>query len=78
MDLLLLFSGSFITGLSGAMAPGPLLTITIAYSIKRGFKTGPLIVIGHGILEFLLLLFLIYGPIKILHSHSIIRIIFLI
>lgn len=53
--------GSFVIGLSGAMAPGPLLTITIAESIKRGPWVGPLIVLGHGILELTLVVAIIAG-----------------
>lgn len=43
--------GSFIVTFSGAASPGPVLTITLAESAKRGFKVGPLIVLGHAILE---------------------------
>lgn len=44
-----------MVGLSGAMAPGPVLTVTISESLKRGFRAGPLIVLGHAILEIILL-----------------------
>ncbi len=43
--------GSFLIAFSGAASPGPVLTITLAESAKRGFKVGPLIVLGHAILE---------------------------
>ena len=60
---------SFIVGLSGAMMPGPVLTVTIGETAARlrgevpgestrartrGALVGPLIVLGHGILEVLL------------------------
>jgi threonine/homoserine/homoserine lactone efflux protein len=54
-SLLTIFAGAFVVGLSGAMAPGPVLTVTISESLKRGFKAGPLIVLGHAVLEILLL-----------------------
>ncbi|MCX7766849.1 MAG: LysE family translocator [Candidatus Sumerlaeia bacterium] len=60
-ELILIAGGSFLIGLSGAMAPGPLLTITIAESIKRGPWVGPLIVLGHGVLEFILVVAIISG-----------------
>ena len=43
------------------MMPGPVLTVTISESTKRGFLAGPLIVLGHGILEISLLALLILG-----------------
>lgn len=59
--LFFLFWGSFVVGLSGAMMPGPMLTATISESMKRGFKAGPLVVLGHGLLEILLLTGLVFG-----------------
>ncbi|MFH1414963.1 MAG: LysE family transporter [Elusimicrobiota bacterium] len=61
MELILIFTGAFIVALSGALMPGPLLTVTIAHSLKKGFIAGPLIIIGHMILEILLLLVIILG-----------------
>jgi len=55
LSLLTIFAGAFVVGLSGAMAPGPVLTVTISETLKRGFKAGPLIVLGHAILEIILL-----------------------
>jgi len=59
--LLTIFAGAFVVGLSGAMAPGPVLTVTISETLKRGFKAGPLIVLGHAILEIILLLLIAAG-----------------
>lgn len=55
------FWGSFVLGLSGAVMPGPVLTATISEATKRGFLAGPLIVVGHGVLEVMLLAALILG-----------------
>lgn len=41
--------------------PGPVLTVTISESARRGAVAGPLMMLGHGILEFLLVLALISG-----------------
>jgi len=55
LSLLTIFAGAFVVGLSGAMTPGPVLTVTISETLKRGFRAGPLIVLGHAILEIILL-----------------------
>lgn len=56
-----LAAGAFVVGLSGAMSPGPVLAATIAESLRRGFWAGPLIVLGHAILELVLLACLMAG-----------------
>jgi threonine/homoserine/homoserine lactone efflux protein len=71
MSLPAFFSIGFILGLTGAMAPGPLLTLTIAESAKRGGIVGPLMVLGHGILELALLLLIVFGVGKLLHNEVI-------
>lgn len=43
------------------MMPGPVLTVTISESARRGFWAGPLITLGHGLLETLLLALLMLG-----------------
>jgi threonine/homoserine/homoserine lactone efflux protein len=42
---------SFTVALSGALMPGPLFTVCVADSARRGFSTGPLLILGHAILE---------------------------
>lgn len=61
MELWVIFTTAFLVGLSGAMMPGPLLTVTIGESARRGFIAGPLIVLGHGILEGALVVALALG-----------------
>jgi threonine/homoserine/homoserine lactone efflux protein len=56
-----IFCTSFVIALSGAMMPGPLLTATISETSRQGFKAGPLLILGHGILELILVLALILG-----------------
>ena len=51
MELLAIFTTAFVVGFSGAMMPGPLLTVTIGESARRGFSAGPLLVLGHAVLE---------------------------
>ncbi len=56
-----IFATSFVIALSGALMPGPVLTVTISESTKRGFWAGPLIIVGHGILELGLVVLLLLG-----------------
>lgn len=51
MTLATLFITAFIMGFSGAMMPGPLLTVSISESYRRGFSAGPLLILGHAFLE---------------------------
>lgn len=66
---------SFGLSLSGVLIPGPMLTVTIGQSIRRGFIAGPLTVLGHGLLELALLLALINGLGTLLRQGSIIGIV---
>lgn len=75
MDITTLFTTAFLVGFSGAMMPGPLLTMTISESARRGFIAGPLIVLGHAILELLLILALIAGLSSLLASPVVTKII---
>jgi threonine/homoserine/homoserine lactone efflux protein len=59
--LLTIFLSSFVIALSGAMMPGPLLTVTISESTRRGFITGPLLIAGHAVLELALVTALLAG-----------------
>lgn len=61
MNLFLIAFSSFVIALSGALVPGPLFSITVAESAKRGAAAGPLIIIGHGILELCLVILIILG-----------------
>ena len=70
--LITIFATSFVIALSGALMPGPLLTITLSESARRGFYAGPLIVLGHGILELFLLLLLLLGLAPILKNDQVI------
>lgn len=59
--LLAIFATSFAVALSGAMMPGPLFTVTVSESSRRGPAAGPLLIVGHGILELALVVALVFG-----------------
>lgn len=61
MSITALFITAFMVGFSGAMMPGPMLTAVIAASTRRGFWAGPLMVLGHAVLELMLVMALLAG-----------------
>ena len=61
LALFTIFGSSFVIALSGALMPGPVLTVTVSESVRRGAKAGPLMILGHGILELALVLALLGG-----------------
>ncbi|NLG12452.1 MAG: LysE family transporter [Elusimicrobia bacterium] len=75
MNYLSIFLISFTIALTGALAPGPLLTMVIAKSLKYGKKTGPLVIAGHAILEVLMVIVLVMGLGKIINNPVVIRVI---
>ena len=69
---------SFITALSGALVPGPLLTYTIirtAKAHKAGYLIGLWVIIGHGLIELLIIIFLCSGFAFVLQNIIIVRMI---
>ena len=65
-NLFLIFGTAFVVGLSGAMMPGPLLAVSISEAARRGVRAGPLLVLGHAIVELLLVLALVWGLSEVL------------
>jgi len=46
-----IFFRAWAVAFSGAMMPGPLLTVNIKESLRRGFWAGPQLILGHALLE---------------------------
>ncbi|MFH1352239.1 MAG: LysE family transporter [bacterium] len=76
MSLTTLFLSAFAVALSGALAPGPLLTLTIVRSLKKGFWQGPLIILGHAALETALIAVILLGGSFIFEIAAVKKIIF--
>jgi len=58
---LTIFSTSFVIAFSGAMMPGPFMTMTISESARSGPWVGPKMIVGHALLEIVLLFALFFG-----------------
>jgi len=63
-SLFTVFSFSFLVALTGALAPGPLLTYTIIRSARaerRGYLMGIWIIAGHAVIELVIIVALLSG-----------------
>ncbi|SCM55554.1 lysine transporter [Methanothermobacter wolfeii] len=69
-ELLLFTLTSFLIGLSGAVAPGPLLTVTVSDSVQRGFRAGSSLITGHIIGEVIIVALIFLGLEYILSSEA--------
>jgi len=70
LHLLGLLVASFFAALAGAVSPGPVFAVTVAESVKRGYRAGPLIVTGHFILEAIIVSVLFIGLGSLLASNQ--------
>jgi threonine/homoserine/homoserine lactone efflux protein len=61
MNLISIFTISFIIALSGALAPGPFLATVIYESAQKGARTGFLMILGHAVLEVVMIGMIILG-----------------
>jgi len=71
---LALGGSAFLIGLTGAMAPGPYLTVTITRTVTRGPRSAALMLVGHALLEGLMLVGFAFGLQEILaspHVHTV-------
>lgn len=65
-----LLATSFVIGLSGALMPGPLLTVVIDRAVRRGLRAGLLLVVGHGVAEAAMALALVAGLSTVLQQKA--------
>ena len=55
------FISAVVVAFSGAVMPGPLLTYTIQQSLVHGAKSGFIIIVGHALLELLVITLIFLG-----------------
>ncbi len=67
--LIAIFTTSLFVGFSGALMPGPLLTVVISGSARRGFWEGPALVLGHAVAEALIVVGLAAGLSRLLKRN---------
>lgn len=69
-DIAGIFLLGFVIGLTGALAPGPTLVATINSSLKKGWKSGPLVTLGHALTEVLMVVLVLTGLSMIITDYS--------
>ena len=70
-----IFFSSMVIGLSGAMMPGPMLSVAVTEAYKKGFWSGPLLVVGHAIPEFILAVLFTVGLNRVLDNKTVVGVI---
>lgn len=68
--MIALFFTALAVGYSGAMMPGSLLTYTIRQSLKEGPRVGFVVIVGHAILELMLIVGIFLGLDLVLKSDA--------
>jgi len=69
--LAVLFATSFGVGFTGALMPGPLTTLAVRETMRRGFWAGPMLAAGHSLLELPLVIGLALGLSRFLDNDSV-------
>ena len=68
VELAAIAGASFVVAFSGALMPGPVLAVTLAGSRRHGFWFGPLVALGHGIVELPVVVLLAVGLLTVLDN----------
>jgi threonine/homoserine/homoserine lactone efflux protein len=70
-----IFFGSLMVAFTGALMPGPMLTLVISSVAQKGFRTAVFIVLGHSLLELLIVASFYLGVLKYLDNALAVKII---
>lgn len=71
LELLWISSSSFLAALSGAVVPGPVFALVLSSSLRSGKVSGPLIVLGHLLIEGIVILMIFLGFQQLLQSSEV-------
>ena len=63
-----IFAVALATGFSGAVVPGSLLVVVVRETMRVGWRAGPVMMIGHGVLELAAVVLLVTGLIRFARS----------
>ncbi|MBP2031173.1 threonine/homoserine/homoserine lactone efflux protein [Methanohalophilus levihalophilus] len=61
LEIIEMLTIGFVVGLTGALVPGPMLLVTIDGALKKGWKAGPAVVVGHAAIELLICILIVLG-----------------
>lgn len=61
----------FTVGISAALIPGPMMFATIGAALKRGWRVGPSVFIGHALAELAVFVLILIGASSFIESTSI-------
>jgi threonine/homoserine/homoserine lactone efflux protein len=71
VNLVVMFLSSLLIAYSGALMPRAMLTMVVAEMPRQGARAGPLVVLGHAILELTLLILLVIGLGPVLEHEAV-------
>ncbi len=77
MELISIFFASFTIALSGALMPGPLLAAVVYNTVRHGVVSGPLMIVGHAIIEIVMLAVIVFGLGYIVNNPIFVKVIYL-
>jgi threonine/homoserine/homoserine lactone efflux protein len=69
-EILEMLAMAFVIGLTGALAPGPTLLVTINSSLQEGWTAGPKVAAGHALVEVLIFLIIVGGLASVMQQYS--------
>lgn len=68
IDLVKIMGYAFVIGLSGALMPGPLFAVAVKEATRRGAWAGPLLIVGHMVLEMVAVVAIALGFARFLNT----------